>query len=348
MHHQTHRRGRRRSVVIRGGVAAVILSAAVVGAVLAGGGLAGAASTASACPGGTVDIGTYCLSQSLQTANGASTADYFTASRVCASQGGFLPSADELIGAANQVKLAGRLDDPSATSDQDPSDGLSDWREMSSTLVTTMSGSDAAGSEGISQQATGDQAKGEPNPAPQPADTAPASLQYVTVIDNGGHGGFAGSEPVSTPERFRCAFDAETPAYVPPATTTPSGAPNLTAKKSVSLATLGRRGIETAVSCPAACTYQVSLELSAKNARRLGLKIKSGVGTLATSSALPAQLSAGSEINVWLKPTSAMVSDLRYWMKRLRVASVAGKLVLTVQPTGAAKTSSAKPLKIMR
>jgi hypothetical protein len=34
----------------------------------------------------------------------------------------------------------------------------------------------------------------------------PDTLQYVTVYDNYNQGGFAGSEPVSTPENFRCGF----------------------------------------------------------------------------------------------------------------------------------------------
>ena len=41
---------------------------------------------------------------------------------------------------------------------------------------------------------------------PQPANASPDTLQYVTVFDNGDHGGFAGAKPVSEPERFRCAF----------------------------------------------------------------------------------------------------------------------------------------------
>jgi hypothetical protein len=42
---------------------------------------------------------------------------------------------------------------------------------------------------------------------PLPADPAPESLQYVTVYDNHDKGGFAGSEPVSKAETFRCGFN---------------------------------------------------------------------------------------------------------------------------------------------
>jgi hypothetical protein len=78
---------------------------------------------------------------------------------------------------------------------------------MSATLVTTAAGSDAAGSEGVSDGSTGNPRTNEPNPTPMPADPQPQTLQYVTVYDNFNHGGFAGSEPVSKPENFRCAFD---------------------------------------------------------------------------------------------------------------------------------------------
>jgi hypothetical protein len=38
------------------------------------------------------------------------------------------------------------------------------------------------------------------------ANPAPATLQYVTVYDNGDQGGFAGGVPSGTNERFRCAY----------------------------------------------------------------------------------------------------------------------------------------------
>jgi hypothetical protein len=78
---------------------------------------------------------------------------------------------------------------------------------MSATRVTTAAGSDAAGSEGVSTGATGNPNVGQPNPTPQPAVPRPETLQYVTVYDNHDKGGFAGSEPVSQPENFRCAFE---------------------------------------------------------------------------------------------------------------------------------------------
>jgi hypothetical protein len=107
------------------------------------------------------------------------------------------------------VKLESTIHDSqlTATIPLDPSIGLKDQREMSSSLVTTAAGSDAAGSEGVSVGATGDPRTGEPNPVPLPAVPAPSTLQYVTVYSNATKGGFAGSEPVSTPENFRCAFE---------------------------------------------------------------------------------------------------------------------------------------------
>jgi hypothetical protein len=163
------------------------------------------------CPPVTVNIGTWCLMTSLYPVTNAQAGqnNYFWASQACAKMGGFLPDAAMLIGAAERVKLASTIHDSqlTATIPLDPSVGLKDMREMSSSLVTTAAGSDAAGSEGVSVGSTGDPRTGEPNPVPLPAVPAPSTLQYVTVYSNGTKGGFAGSEPVSTPENFRCAFE---------------------------------------------------------------------------------------------------------------------------------------------
>ena len=120
-----------------------------------------------------------------------------------------MPTAAQLIGAADRVKLASTIHDnpDTATVDQDPSRGLKDEREMSATLVTTEAGSAAAGSEGVSEGATGDPRQGQANPIPLPANPFPESLQYVTVYDNAQQGGFAGSEPVREAQTFRCAFN---------------------------------------------------------------------------------------------------------------------------------------------
>lgn len=130
-------------------------------------------------------------------------------SRRTVELGGYLPTAAQLIGAAPRVKLAGRADDNevTASTDVDPTDGLKDRREMSSTLTTTASGARAAGSQGVSDVSRGDPRAGEPDPAPVPANPAPETLHYVTVYDNGDRGGFAGGKPVGQPELFRCAFN---------------------------------------------------------------------------------------------------------------------------------------------
>jgi hypothetical protein len=163
------------------------------------------------CPPTTVDLGTWCLDSSPYplTNQQIGKNNYFFATQACVQQGGFLPTAAQLIGAADRVKLESTVDDSplTATVDQDPSRGLHDQREMSATLVTTAAGSDAAGSEGVSTGATGNPNVGQPNPTPQPAVPRPETLQYVTVFDNHDKGGFAGSEPVSQPENFRCAFE---------------------------------------------------------------------------------------------------------------------------------------------
>ncbi len=163
------------------------------------------------CPPSTVDLGTWCLMTSPYPLTNAEAGqnNYFWASQSCVKMGGYLPTAAQLIGAAARVKLESTIHDSqiTATVPLDPSVGLKDQREMSATLVTTAAGSDAAGSEGVSVGSTGDPRTGEPNPVPLPAVPSPSTLQYVTVYSNGTKGGFAGSEPVSQPENFRCAFN---------------------------------------------------------------------------------------------------------------------------------------------
>jgi hypothetical protein len=176
-----------------------------------------AAELEGTCPPKTVDIGTYCmdtapfpLTKEQQGKN-----NFIFASKTCQKEGGWLPSASELLGAAERVKLESTIHDSrlTATVDLDATRGLKDEREMSSTLVTTEAGSAAAGFEGVSEGATGNPRLGQPNPVPLPANPMPESLQYVTVYSNGTNGGFAGSEPVSAPENFRCAF-AKAPGAV--------------------------------------------------------------------------------------------------------------------------------------
>lgn len=166
---------------------------------------------AGTCPAATVDLGTWCLNSAPYPLTKAQTGEnnFIWASKACQAQGGWLPSASELLGAAERVKLESvTKDNPdTATVNQDPSRGLKDEREMSSTLVTTEAGSAAAGFEGVSENATGDPRQGQANPVPLPADPEPESLQYVTVYDKNNEGGFAGSEPVADPENFRCAFN---------------------------------------------------------------------------------------------------------------------------------------------
>jgi hypothetical protein len=166
---------------------------------------------AGSCPPATVDLGTWCLDTAPYplTNQQAGKNNFIFASKACQQEGGWLPSASELLGAAERVKLESTIHDSqlTATIDLDPSRGLKDEREMSSTLVTTEAGSAAAGFEGVSEGATGNPRQGQANPIPLPANSLPQSLQYVTVYSNGQKGGFAGSEPVTNPENFRCAFN---------------------------------------------------------------------------------------------------------------------------------------------
>lgn len=162
------------------------------------------------CPAATVDLGSWCLqsgAQEVLTADSGKN-DYFYATQRCVELGGWLPTAEQLVGAADQVKLASVLSDNETTASIDITreDGFGDRREMSATLITTTAGSSAAGSLGVTAGAKGDVGAGEPDPVPMPSDPAPDSLQYVTVFDNHNKGGFAGGKPVTSPERFRCAF----------------------------------------------------------------------------------------------------------------------------------------------
>jgi hypothetical protein len=166
---------------------------------------------AGSCPPATVDLGTWCLDTAPYPVTNAQAGqnNYMFASKACVAEGGWLPTAAQLIGAASRVKLESTIHDSqlTATIPLDPSRGLKDQREMSSTLVTTEAGSEAAGSEGVSEGATGNPRQGQANPVPLPANPLPETLQYVTVYSNGQKGGFAGSEPVGDPENFRCAFN---------------------------------------------------------------------------------------------------------------------------------------------
>lgn len=163
------------------------------------------------CSPTTVDLGSWCLQANTfpLPPEDAGTNNYFVASTLCVEAGGYLPTAAQLIGAADRVKLAGTITDSPLTAsiDQDPTDGLKDRREMSATLITTQAGSTAAGTQGVSEGSKGDPKAGEPDPVPFPANPSPETLQYVTVYDNANAGGFAGAKPVGQPENFRCAFN---------------------------------------------------------------------------------------------------------------------------------------------
>ncbi len=177
-----------------------------------------AAELAGNCPPDTVDLGTWCLDSAPYplTKADAGKNNFTWASKACEAEGGWLPSAAQLLGAAARVKLESVITDSplTATIDQDPTRGLKDEREMSSTLVTTEAGSAAAGSEGVSEGATGDPRQGQANPIPLKANPLPESLQYVTVYSDKQQGGFAGSQPVFEPQNFRCAFGLAAGALV--------------------------------------------------------------------------------------------------------------------------------------
>lgn len=165
------------------------------------------------CPiSNAIKFGTWCLEAAPHQipAEDLGKNDYFYATQTCAAEGGWLPSAAQLIGAAPKAALQSRADDNPATSgaEEEPNAnrGIKDKREMSADLFTTTAGSAAAGSEGVSEKARGNTSTGEPDPLPVPANPSPDTLDYVTVYDDENHGGFAGGEPVGQAESFRCAY----------------------------------------------------------------------------------------------------------------------------------------------
>jgi hypothetical protein len=136
--------------------------------------------------------------------------NYVYAAQKCVQEGGWLPTAAQLIGAASKAPLKSTINDDPGTSGTsefpEAINGIKDEREMTSDLFTTTAGSAAAGSEGVTAGAKGAGAIGEPDPVPMPANPLPETLDYVTVYDNHNLGGFAGGEPVGKAENFRCAY----------------------------------------------------------------------------------------------------------------------------------------------
>jgi hypothetical protein len=160
-----------------------------------------------------VDLGTWCLESSPHPIppKDIGKNNYIYAAKACVRDGGWLPSAAQLLGAAARAKLESTIDDSPTTAATDEfqnarNGGIRDKREMTADLFTTTAGSDAAGSEGVTVGSKGNLAVGEPDPTPMPAVPIPDTLDYVTVYDNHNQGGFAGGEPVGAPENFRCAF----------------------------------------------------------------------------------------------------------------------------------------------
>ena len=160
----------------------------------------------------SVDFGTWCRESTPHSVPVKDTGmnDFFYATRICAREGGWLPTAAQLIGAVRKAALQSTIDDDPGTSGAEEFPeairGIKDKREMSSDLFTTTAGSEAAGSEGVTPGSKGNGAQGEPDPVPMPANPVPDTLDYVTVYDNHNKGGFAGGSPVGKPESFRCAY----------------------------------------------------------------------------------------------------------------------------------------------
>jgi hypothetical protein len=170
-----------------------------------------------------VSLGTWCLESTPHPIPAADVGknDYFYAAQTCVREGGWLPSAAQLIGAAPVAALQSVYNDDPGTSGAEefpePSRGIVDKREMTGDLFTTTAGAEAAGSEGVTPGARGNTSTGEPDPVPAPANPEPETLDYITVYDNFNHGGFAGGVPVTKPESFRCAYATDSQKKAKPA-----------------------------------------------------------------------------------------------------------------------------------
>jgi hypothetical protein len=165
------------------------------------------------CPvSNAIDLGTWCLESTTYRvpAQDAGKNNYLYASQKCVEEGGWLPSAAQLVGAAPFASLKSTIDDSPASSAvsefPEPANGIKDEREMTGDLFTIGAGSRSAGSEGVTVGSKGTGNLSEPNPVPIPAEPFPETLDYVTVYDNHNIGGFAGGEPVTKAENFRCAY----------------------------------------------------------------------------------------------------------------------------------------------
>ena len=115
------------------------------------------------CPiANAVNLGSWCLESSVHQVPAEDTGknDYFYAAQTCVREGGWLPSAAQLIGAAPVAALESTINDNPATSGAEefpnPDRGIKDKREMSGDLFTTTAGSEAAGSEGVTAGSRGE------------------------------------------------------------------------------------------------------------------------------------------------------------------------------------------------
>ena len=164
------------------------------------------------CSPETVRIGTVCMMTSPYPLekDDIGKNDFFFATQTCAELGGYLPTAAQLIGAAPRVKLAGRVDDNEVTASTDvdadrrPQGPARDERDPDHDRLRRPGGGLARAS---AKARAAIRRRASPTRRPLPADPAPETLQYITVYDNGDHGGFAGGKPVGQPENFRCAFN---------------------------------------------------------------------------------------------------------------------------------------------
>ena len=169
------------------------------------------------CPPDTVNLGSYCMESAPYplTKEDLGKNNFIFASKTCQKEGGWLPSASELLGAAERVKLESTIHDSqlTATIDLDPTRGLKDEREMSSTLVTTEAGSAAAGSRASAKAPPATPARVRRTPCRYPRTRCPNRCSTSPSTATARRGALRAPAPVIDPENFRCAYN-KTPGAV--------------------------------------------------------------------------------------------------------------------------------------
>ena len=130
--------------------------------------------------------------------------------RACEKEGGWLPSASELLGAAERVKLESTIHDSqlTATINLDPTRGLKDEREMSSRWSRPKRARPRRASRASAKAPPATRARARPTRSPLPGQPA-ARIAAVRdrLQQRARRAASRARSPSTNPENFRCAFN---------------------------------------------------------------------------------------------------------------------------------------------